>query len=68
MLPDVCCEACVLPVIRISAPMAPQKMPSTFFEVTGSRRNSAASTMVMMGIIVVMMLALTGDVRLSPMV
>ena len=50
------------------APMAPQKIPKTFLLVTGSFRNRAAKIMVTMGRVVVTMLALTGDVRDSPIV
>ena len=42
--------------------------PSTFFEEMGSLRTMAASIIVMMGIVVVIMLALVGAVMLRPMV
>ena len=50
----------VLLKISISAPVTPKAMPSTFFEEIGSLRTMAASIIVMMGIVVVMMLALAG--------
>ena len=48
--------------------MAPQNIPMTFLLVTGSFRNMAARIMVMIGMVVVTMLALTGEVMDNPMV
>ncbi len=68
MSPTFELAADMLPIISISAPMAPQNIPITFLLVTGSCRNIAARIIVMIGRVVVTMLALIGDVRLSPMV
>lgn len=57
-----------LPTTSISAPIEPRKIPPTFIGVTGSFRKSAASTMVMSGIVVVMIEASMGEVSDSPKV
>ena len=54
--------------MSISAPLHPSITPSTFLLVMGSLRMSAASSMAKIGIDVVTMLALMGDVSDSPMV
>ena len=52
----------------MSAPLQPISTPVAFFPVMGSFRMMAASNMAKMGIDVVTMLALMGDVMLRPMV
>ncbi len=54
--------------INIKAPLHPISTPMAFFPVMGSCRISAASIMAKIGIDVVTMLALMGEVMLSPMV
>ena len=53
---------------RIRAPLQPIVTPSTFLLVMGSLRMSAASSMAKIGIEVVTILALMGDVSDKPMV
>lgn len=48
------------------APPAPQAMPSTFLPVIGSFRMKAASNMAHSGMLVVMMEASAGELRLTP--
>ena len=54
--------------MRMSAPQQPTNTPIAFLPVIGSFKMSAANSMANIGIEVVTMLALIGDVRLRPMV
>ena len=60
--------AAALVRISINAPLQPINTPVAFFPVMGSFRMMAEKTIAKMGIEVVTMLALMGEVRLSPMV
>ena len=67
MLPTFALPACALLRMRMSAPPQPIATPNAFFHVIGSLRMKKESTMAKIGIDVVTMLALTGEVMLSPM-
>ena len=54
--------------MSISAPLQPMSTPSAFLPVMGSFRMRAARSMAKIGIDVVTMLALMGEVIDSPMV
>ena len=54
-------------VISMTAPPAPIATPNTFSHVMGSRRKTAASIIVKIGVVVVIIEALTGEVYESPM-
>jgi len=54
--------------MSISAPLQPISTPAAFLPVMGSLRMRAARIMAKIGIEVVTMLALMGEVMLSPMV
>ena len=57
-----------LVTMSVTAPAQPRRTPPTFLSVKGSRRMKNASIMAKMGIDVVTMLELTGEVMLRPMV
>jgi len=66
MSPTMALPARALLRIRMRAPQQPIATPNAFFHVMGSFKMKKESTMAKMGIDVVTMLALTGEVMLSP--
>ena len=68
MLPTLALPAVALVVIMITAPAHPRSTPPAFCHVMGSFRMKNDSTMAKIGMEVVMMLELLGDVRFRPMV
>ena len=68
MSPTLSLAAVALDRIRMMAPENPSNTPPTFFVVNGSFSMSADRSMAKIGIEVVTMLALMGEVMLSPMV
>ena len=68
MSPTLSLAAVALDRMRMMAPEKPSSTPPTFFVVSGSFSMSAESSMAKIGIEVVTMLALMGEVMLSPMV
>ena len=55
-------------VISIMAPPAPIATPRTFSHVIGSFKKTAASSIVKIGVVVVMIEAFTGEVYDRPMI
>ena len=68
MLPTLALPDVALVNIIITAPAHPSSTPPAFFSVIGSLRMKKDSIMAKIGIDVVMMLELLGDVMLRPMV
>ena len=68
MLLTLALPAVALVVIIITAPAHPSSTPAAFFHVIGSLSIRNDSTIANIGIDVVMMLELLGDVMLRPMV
>ena len=68
MFPTLALPAVALVVIIITAPAHPSNTPPAFLNVIGSLRMKKESIMAKIGIDVVMMLDLLGDVMLRPMV
>ena len=68
MSPTLSLTAAALVRMRIRAPEHPMRTPHAFFPVIGSLSISADSIIAKIGIDVVTMLALTGDVMDSPRV
>ena len=68
MSPTLSLDAVALDKMRMMAPENPSNTPPTFFAVSGSFSISADRSMAKIGIDVVTMLALMGEVILSPMV
>ena len=68
MSPTLALPAVMLVRMRMMAPVQPMATPLVFFHVMGSPRMRNESTMAKMGIEVVTMLALMGEVMLRPMV
>ena len=68
MSPTLSLVAVALDNMRMSAPENPSSTPPTFFDVSGSFNINADRSMAKIGIEVVTILALMGEVILSPMV
>ncbi len=68
MFPTLALPAVALARMIMTAPQHPISTPTTFFQVMGSFRMRKESIMAKIGIEVVMMLELLGEVMFSPMV
>ena len=68
MFPTLAFPAVALVMMMSTAPLQPKSTPATFFQVMGSWRMRNDRIMAKIGIDVVMMLELLGEVMLSPMV
>lgn len=68
MLPTFALPAVALVRMMMQAPAQPVSTPSAFFQVIGSFRMKKERIIAKIGIEVVMMLELLGEVMFSPMV
>ena len=68
MLPTLAFDEDALVRMMMTAPLHPKSTPRAFFHVIGSFKMKNDRIMANIGIEVVMMLELVGDVKLRPMV